>query len=97
MKNPGLPLTIAVTTTSQGESKIMPHWTFRTRHGLWAIVPKDHGWWQPHLNGDSLGEYRSSESALNALCQGFTYAKGIGVDTSSVGLPPSLSDWIKHD
>ncbi len=71
-------------------------WTFRTKHGLWAIARAPDGRWHAMLDDDSLGSYHSPAAALDDLVAGATFATPSGVDSASVGLPGDLSAWTAH-
>jgi len=55
-------------------------------------MPVD-GRWRAAAGDEDLGAYVSPEQALDDLTGGHTYSHSSGVDTSTIGLPDSLSEW----
>lgn len=74
----------------------MPYWTYRTRHGLWAIVQTRDGRWHPMFEGEDLLSYHSPRAALDDLVGGHSKWPSSGLDPSTCGLPDELADWERQ-
>ena len=72
---------------------LVAYWTYRTRHGSWAIARSRDGRWHPVFDGEALGSYHTPEAALEDLAGGYTFWPSSGIDPSECGLPDELGDW----
>ena len=70
------------------------YWYFETRWGIYSIQQTPDGRWHPVFDGESLGSYHHPAAALDDLVGGHTFTPSNRVDTSKVGLPDDLSEWV---
>jgi hypothetical protein len=66
---------------------------WQSRAGLFVIEQRA-GRWHPVFDGESLGSYATPQQALDDLRGGHTFSLSGGIDSSRLGLPEDLSEWI---
>lgn len=66
---------------------------FQTKFGTAAVSPLN-GRWVAVFDGENLGSYASPQQAVDDLVGGHTYSPSSGIDTSEIGLPVDVEDWI---
>jgi hypothetical protein len=74
--------------------QLMRHgWGFDTRKGMFWIVSVGERW-RVLFEDENLGNYETPEQALDDLVTDHCEPCSAG-DTSALGLPDSLSEWIR--
>lgn len=67
---------------------------YASRLGTFRIA-RDRGMWTASCDHVGLGEYNTSQDALDSLCAGCTSWPGSG-DPREAGLPPDLAKWSRQ-
>lgn len=67
-------------------------WQFRTRWGLFRIVPR-RGRFHAFFEDEDLGSYYSAHQAVDDLAGGYTFFPSNGLDPSECGLPDEIGEW----
>lgn len=65
---------------------------FTTDSGVFSIIWQEQRW-RVRFNDEDLGSYSTPEQALDDLVGGHTFTLSDGTDTTTLGLPDTLSDW----
>lgn len=71
-------------------------WSYKNRHGSWAIAQSPDGRWHPVCDDEDLGSYHSPASALDDLVGGHTFSPSSGVDPEDCDLPEDIGEWTRH-
>ena len=69
------------------------YWKHSTRIGEARIVLRS-GRWRIEIGGEGLGAYDHPQKALDDLVHGHAFSHSLCADTSTLGLPDALADWV---
>ena len=69
------------------------YWKYQTRIGMAKII-NINGKWRAMIGDEDLGHYSTPQKALDDLAGGYTFSHSSCVDTSELGLPDELSEWV---
>jgi hypothetical protein len=73
--------------------KILYSW--KTRVGNFYIALSQDGRFHPVFDDESLGSYATAQQAAEDLAGGHTFSPSNGVDTSMLGIPEDVTDWVR--
>jgi hypothetical protein len=48
------------------------------------------------LDDDDLGDNHTPHGAVDDVANGHTFSPSNGVDTSTLGIPDDLGEWVRH-
>lgn len=76
--------------------ELIKMYSFRTRKGLAVIAfnPSDRRYLAV-FDDENLGSYINPQQAVDDLCGGHTFSHSSGVDTSTLGIPEDVNDWVR--
>jgi hypothetical protein len=67
----------------------------KTRVGMFFIGQSPDGRFHPIFDDESLGSYVSPQQAVDDLSGGHTFSPSGGFDTSTLGIPEDVSEWVR--
>lgn len=67
----------------------------KTRLGMFYIGQSPGGRFHPIFDDENLGSYFSPQQAVDDLAGGHTFSPFGGFDTSTLGIPDDVSEWIR--
>ena len=68
-------------------------YSYPTKIGIFYIVHRN-GHWHAMYKDENLGSYSSAQHAADDLASGHTFSLSNGVDTSKLGIPEAISEWL---
>ncbi len=68
-------------------------YSWKTRIGTFYIVRDASGRFHPMFDDETLGSYKTANQAAEDLAGGHTFSISSGIDTATLGIPDSVSEW----